>query len=80
MEELPGGLPPIGAIVVYGRSQCGFSPAHGHIEIVVSQNPPKACSDGYTDMDKGRLTCIRKKGKTGAVSVYIPVNDAAPDE
>ncbi|MBI5624628.1 MAG: hypothetical protein HY924_12690 [Elusimicrobia bacterium] len=79
VEELPGGLPPIGSIVVYGRSQCGFSPAHGHIEIVVSQNPPKACSDGCTDMDKGRLTCIRKKGPTGAVNVYIPVRSVAPD-
>ncbi|MBI4677322.1 MAG: hypothetical protein HY748_07040 [Elusimicrobia bacterium] len=78
VEELPGGLPPIGAIVVYGRSQCGFSPAHGHIEIVVSRNPPKTCSDGCADLDKGRLACIQKKGKTGYVNVYIPVTDSAP--
>ena len=79
VEELPGGMPPVGAIVVYGKNQCGFSPVHGHIEIVVSHDPPKACSDGCTAMDKGRLTCIRNKGKTdargrpGQVNVFIPV-------
>ncbi|MBI5209381.1 MAG: hypothetical protein HY927_05340 [Elusimicrobia bacterium] len=80
VEELGGGLPPVGSIVVYGRGQCGFSPEHGHIEIVVSHDPPKVCSDGCTALTPGRLMCIRKGGAKGGVNVYIPAREKLSSE
>lgn len=42
---------PVGTIVVWNRSVCGFNATHGHIEIVVSRNASypsetRLCSDG----------------------------------
>ena len=76
-QDLPGGVPPIGSIIVYGANQCGFNRKHGHIEIVVSQNPAKACSDGCADIDQRRLNCIQNSGQSGAVNVYVPVRGLA---
>ena len=75
--SLPGGVLPIGSIIVYGRGQCGFSAAHGHIEIVVSSNPPKACSDGCMSVTPNRLKCITKNSPKGYVNVYVPARETA---
>ena len=76
-RTLPGGVPPVGAIVVYGRGMCGFSRKHGHIEIVVSNKPPQACSDGCMPMTSSRLRCIQTNSPKGFISVYVPVRSPA---
>ena len=37
---------PIGTVVVWSPSACGYSAKSGHIEIVTRIKPPQACSDG----------------------------------
>ncbi|MDD4952909.1 MAG: hypothetical protein PHV85_10200 [Desulfovibrionaceae bacterium] len=69
---------PVGAIIVYGRGMCGFSPKHGHIEVVVSENPPKACSDGCMGIPSSRFDCIKKNSPRNWVNVYVPVRSPAP--
>jgi hypothetical protein len=77
-KTLPDNKFPVGAIIVYGRGMCGFSAEHGHIEIVVSVDPPKACSDGCEGIPAGRLQCIEKYSTKGWVNVYEPVRSLAP--
>ena len=77
-STLPDGIPPVGAIIVYGRGMCGFSRAHGHIEIVVSSKPPKACSDGGEDIPPSRSKCIQKYSPKNWVNVYVPVRTPGP--
>jgi hypothetical protein len=72
-NTLPDQRLPVGAIIVYGRGMCGFNAEHGHIEIVVSSDPPKACSDGCEGIPASRLQCIDKNSAGGGVSVYEPV-------
>lgn len=52
---------PVGSTIVWDRGQCGFSSAHGHIEIVVSPN--YACSD----------FCGYMRNNCGDPGVYMPV-------
>ncbi len=52
---------PVGSTIVWERGQCGFSAAHGHIEIVVSPN--YACSD----------FCGYMRNNCGNPGVYMPV-------
>jgi hypothetical protein len=56
---------PVGGIVVYGRGTCGFSPKHGHIEVVVAEN--KLCSDGCESFE---AACLKDPG----VHIYVPVS------
>ena len=72
-NTLPDGIPPVGAVIVYGRGMCGFSPEHGHIEIVVATQPPRACSDGCMNITPARLSCIKRNSPRGSVNVYVPV-------
>jgi hypothetical protein len=74
-NALPDGVLPIGAIIVYDRGMCGLDPEHGHIEVVVSQEPLKACSDGCMDITK-RLSCI-KDSPQGKVNIYVPARTPA---
>jgi len=74
-STLPDGIPPVGAIINYGRGMCGFSPKHGHIEIVVSTRPPRTCSDGCMRLTPSRLECIKKYSPQNSVNVYVPVRD-----
>jgi hypothetical protein len=76
-RTLPGKKFPVGAIIVYGRGMCGFNAEHGHIEIVVSSDPPKACSDGCEGIPASRLQCIDKYSAKGWVNVYEPVRTPA---
>lgn len=66
---------PIGGIIVWERGQCGYSEDHGHIEIVVSQKPPSASSDGCRPV---LLDCLDKAADKGGVNVYVPVRSPAP--
>lgn len=59
--------PPKGSIIVWARGQCGFSAAHGHIEVVVDDGG-RACSDFC---GKIRTTC-------GSPTVFIPTTGATP--
>ncbi|MCX5796024.1 MAG: hypothetical protein NTY77_11065 [Elusimicrobia bacterium] len=76
-STLPDKKLPLGAIIVYGRGMCGFSPEHGHIEVVVSVDPPKACSDGCEGIPPSRLRCIERNSPKNWVNVYVPVRSPA---
>ena len=77
-NTIPDGIPPVGAIIVYGRGMCGFSPEHGHIEIVVATQPPRACSDGCMNITASRLSCIKRYSSRNWVNVYVPVRTPNP--
>jgi hypothetical protein len=53
---------PLGSVIVWGRGVCGYSPQHGHIEIVVAKD--RACSD----------FCGRIKRGCGTPDVFVPVD------
>jgi hypothetical protein len=74
-ETLPDEVLPIGSVIVYDPGMCGLSPEHGHIEVVVSQKPLRACSDGCMDITK-RLGCIKNSPK-GKINIYMPVRSPA---
>jgi hypothetical protein len=76
-NTLPDGIPPVGSIIVYGPGMCGFSPKHGHIEIVVATQPPRACSDGCMNITPARLRCIKTYSPRDWVNVYVPVRTPA---
>lgn len=59
-----GEAPPKGAIIVWGRGECGYSKSHGHIEVVIDDGG-RACSDFC-----GRVKTSRK---CGIPDVFIPV-------
>ncbi len=59
-----GEAPPKGAIIVWGRGECGYSKSHGHIEVVIDDGG-RACSDFC-----GRVKTARK---CGTPDVFIPV-------
>ncbi|HAH06097.1 MAG TPA: hypothetical protein DCM05_06150 [Elusimicrobia bacterium] len=68
----PAGLKQ-GAIVVYQRGACGYSPKHGHIEIVVdsqADDTRKACSDFCQTL---RPECLSNAKTRQKVHVYVPV-------
>lgn len=60
-----GEAPPKGAIIVWGRGECGYSKGHGHIEVVSTDDGSRACSDFC-----GRVKTARK---CGIPDVFIPV-------
>ena len=62
---------PLGGIVVYQRGACGFSPKHGHIEVVVAPN--KLCSDGCQTF---MASCLSNPSVRSGISVYVPVKRA----
>lgn len=63
------GTLPLGATIIYGPGVCGFSRTAGHIEVVTSQNPLRATSDGVEGVD---LDCIRAEEPIGRVNIYVP--------
>ena len=68
-----GEAPPKGAIIVWGRGECGYSKSHGHIEVVNTDDGSRACSDFC-----GRVKTSRR---CGIPDVFIPVRadgQAAP--
>ena len=68
-----GEAPPKGAIIVWGRGECGYNKSHGHIEVVSTEDGSRACSDFC-----GRVKTARK---CGIPDVFIPVRadgQAAP--
>lgn len=64
---------PMGAIVVYNRGVCGFSPRSGHIEVKVA--PDLLCSDGC---QPAYQACFASSGARAGISVYVPVKKEAP--
>lgn len=60
-----GEAPPQGAIIVWGRGECGYSKSHGHIEVVSTADGSRACSDFC-----GRVKTSRR---CGIPDVFIPV-------
>lgn len=60
-----GEAPPKGAIIVWGRGECGYSKSHGHIEVVSTDDGSRACSDFC-----GRVKTSRR---CGIPDVFIPV-------
>lgn len=60
---------PLGAIIVYERDVCGFSPRAGHIEVVT--RPDWACSDGCENLDQG---CFSDPAVREGIHVMIPVD------
>lgn len=56
---------PIGSIIVWDRGECGYSSAHGHIEVVISRD--RACSD----------FCGRIKRGCGTPNVFVPVRQGS---
>lgn len=64
--------PPMGAVVVWGRGECGFSKKHGHIEVVCAADGSRACSDF-----NGRL----RSGPNCNPAIYVPIpsGDAGAD-
>ena len=60
---------PLGATIVYEQGACGFSRRYGHIEVVTSQVPLRATSDGVEGVD---LSCVAGGLRSGRVSVFLP--------
>ena len=59
---------PIGSIIVWAPGEGKFSRYDGHIEIVVSNNPPQACSDGCERINMDLLSQATQDAK---VKLYI---------
>lgn len=60
-----GEAPPKGAIIVWGRGECGYSKSHGHIEVVSNDAGTRACSDFCGNLKTAR--------KCGIPDVFVPI-------
>jgi hypothetical protein len=60
---------PLGTMIVYSPGACGAHPKIGHIEIVSSQQPLLAVSDGRRPVP---IACVKQLGPTGKVRFFVP--------
>lgn len=56
---------PIGAVVVWAPTSCGYSQDHGHIEIVTRIQPAQACSDGCGNFQWACLEELAPRAEAG---------------